>query len=165
MPYHPSRLTGRAAVAAERFDRAMRGVEKSIESPDPSAPAIAWLHLEGQRRSLEEQLKKVVSEQEKVRLRLLEAWSTDGISSENVYGTTIHLRRTLYPKVTNKAALAEALRQEGLTDLLTVNDKMLAAWVSAHAEAGTPLPDSVQALLGEQWERFAIVARARGNDH
>lgn len=130
-----------------------------------STTGKAWLGLERRRRDLEAQLKTVVTEQEKVRLALLDEWSTAGITREAVDGYTIHTVRKVYPKVRDPHGLAAALLKEGLSDLLTVDEKTLAAWVTTHEEEGKPLPESVAPFLGESYERFGIAVRIPGRAH
>lgn len=134
---------------------------RANKAPDPPASpeAQAWLVLERRRRDLEAQLKTVVTQQDRARQRVLETWSMAGTDREKVDGLTVHLRRKLYPKVADKARLAEALKREGLDDLLTVDEKAFAIYVTACDEEGRPLPESVAALVGESFERFDLAVK------
>jgi hypothetical protein len=120
-----------------------------------------WFDLERERRTLEARLKNIVSKQDWLRQHILERWSMDGVSSEKVEGYTVHLRRSLYPKPADPARLAIALREEGLTDLLTVDTKALGVWLDAHEDSGVPLPESVKGLIGEPFERFALAVKLK----
>jgi hypothetical protein len=120
-----------------------------------------WLDLERERRTLESRLKSIVSTQEWLRQQILERWSLDGTSKEKVDGYTIHIQRKLYPKVANRPALTAALIKEGLTDLLTVDEKVLAVWFSAHEEEGKPLPPSIAEYLPDRFERFALAVKLK----
>jgi hypothetical protein len=133
--------------------------------PPPSVAAQGWLALERERRALEAKLKSVVAEQENVRLRLLDEWSTNGINKEVVDGYTIHTQRKLYPKVADKARLTIELLKAGMPELLTVDEKAFAIYVTTCEENGTPLPDSIAAYVFEKFERFAIVVRIPGHGH
>ena len=56
----------------------------------------------------------------------------------------------------------QALIKAGLTDLITVDDKMFAMWVTAKDQEGDPLPASVAVHMGESFERFDLVVKLRG---
>lgn len=121
-----------------------------------------WLDCERERRHLEAELKRVVTVQEKARQRVMERWSMEGINREVVDGQTLHLRRKVYPKVQNKYAVAQALIKEGLTDLVTVDDKMFAMWATTKEEMGDALPESIAPYMGEAFERFDLVVKLKG---
>jgi hypothetical protein len=121
----------------------------------PRTNAESWLDLERERR------KSIVSTQEFLRQHILERWATEGLTSEKVDGYTVHLRRGLYPKPADAAALADALREEGLTDLLTVDTKAMGIWIAAHEDAGTALPERIADLVGEPFERFSLTVKLR----
>lgn len=152
-----ARIASRRASISERVRRAAN------KPPDPPAhPQTAeWLACERRRRDLEAQLKAVVSEQDGLRQRIIERWSMEGLDHEIVEGLKVHLRRKLYPKVSDKGRLAEALKKEGLTDLLTVDEKAFAIYVTACDENGVALPDPVTALVGESFERFDVAVRLK----
>lgn len=143
-----------------------RAVTATVRPPKPvESPAHPqteeWLFLERHRRELETELKSIVSEQDRLRQQILERWSMDGTSKEFVDGYTVHTQRRLYPKVADKARLAIALREAGLTDFLTVDEKAFGIYVTAMDEEGRPLPDSIAAHVGGTFERFALVVRTR----
>lgn len=121
-----------------------------------------WLDLERRRRELEAELKTLVPQQERLRIQIMERWSMEGISKEVVDGQTLHLRRKLYPKVANRYAVAQALIGLGLTDLVTVDDKPFAMWVTTKEEEGDPLPASIVPYLGESFERFDLAVKLKG---
>lgn len=157
-------MTGQGVLIEEDASQhaasaAVRRLANKPTPPPPSIAATAWLALERRRRDLEAQLKAVVSEQERARARLLDEWSTAGIDRERVEGLLIHTQRKLYPKVVDKPRLTHELLKEGLTDLLTVDDRSFAIYVTAMDEEGRPLPDSIAAYVFEKFERFAVVAR------
>jgi hypothetical protein len=120
-----------------------------------------WLDLERRRRQLETDMKALVSEQERLRLAVLDRWSQDGITSEKVDGYTVHLRRGLHPKPVDPNRLALALYEAGLGDLLTVDLKVLGAWLSAKEEEGREILPELVELIGEPYERFALAVRLR----
>ena len=128
----------------------------------PSTTVGAWLTLEKERRTLEARIKTIASAQEKLRLSILESWSMDGTTQEKVDGLTVHLRRGLHPKIADPARLAIALREEGLTDLLTVDLKAVGVWLEAHDDSGVPLSPKLAALVGEPYERHALAVRLPG---
>lgn len=164
-------MTGQGVLIEPNADEALvsehirRKLNKAPD-PKPSTTVVAWVALERRRRDLETMLATVVTEQDKARQRLLEEWSLTGINSEKVDGLTIHLRRKLYPKVRDKARLAVALQERGLTELLTVDEKAFAVYVTAMDEEGQPLPDSIAAHTGESFERFDLAVRLKSTgDH
>ncbi len=120
-----------------------------------------WLALERERREIETRLKTIASQQDGLRQEILGRWSMNGTSSEKVDGATVHLQRKVYPKPRDGAALAMALRKEGLDDLLTVDTKAFTAWVNECVERDEALPDSIAAHLGEEFERFALVVKLK----
>lgn len=146
--------------ASEHAIRRVRRPQRP-EPPPPSMKAQAWLALERRRRDLEAQLKTVTAEQEKVRVALLEEWSMTGTSREVVAGLTIHLQRKLYPKVADKGRLTAALLERGFTDLVTVDEKAFAIYVTTSDEEGRPLPPEIAEHLGESFERFSIAVRLK----
>lgn len=120
-----------------------------------------WLVLERKRRDLEAELKATVTQQDALRQDILGRWSMNGTSSEKIDGQTVHLQRKVYPKVSDKLALTAALRKEGLDDLLTVDDKAFAAYVTACDEDGEPLPSEVAEQVASQFERFSLVVKLK----
>lgn len=126
---------------------------------EPVSATERWLGLEKKRRQLEADLKATVTQQDGLRRSILGRWSTDGVSSETVDGQTVHLQRKVYPKIVDRARLAEAIRKEGLDELLTVDDKAFAVFVTERDEHGEPLPDSIADLIASSFERYALVVK------
>jgi hypothetical protein len=131
-----------------------------MEAP-PQTNVERWLDLERERRTLEARLKSIVSTQDHLRLAILERWSMDGTTKEKVDGYTVHLRRGLHPKPVDPSRLALALYEAGLTDLLTVDLKMLGAWLSVKEEEGRPILPEIKELIGEPYERFALAVKLK----
>lgn len=175
-------MTGRMGVlmnedAMEDAWLANRGRQKASDTQTagadaPAEPRMAevvavpaasktetWVSLERKRRDLEAQLKATVTQQDALRKDILGQWSLTGASSEKVNGQTVHMQRKVYPKVVDRAALATAIRKEGLDHLLTVDDKAFAVFVTERDETGQPLPDSIAELIASSFERYALVVK------
>lgn len=131
-----------------------------IASPMPADPVARWLDLELRRKQLAETLAAVASEQERLRVAILERWSCDGTTHVRLGGYAIHTRRCLYPKGADRRALTDAIRAEGLEGLLTVDEKALGAYIAEREDAGETPPASILALVGEPFERFALAVRS-----
>lgn len=158
-------IAASGATAAPKAATPPARKRAATTAPTEAHPdTVSWLHLERERRQLETRLKALVSDQEKLRLKILERWSMDGTSQEKPDGFTVHMKRKVYPKVTDPAAFVEAAIKEGRTFLLTVDTKTLAVWATTKEEEGEPLPPSLAAHLGEQFERFDLAVRLRGGD-
>lgn len=159
-------MTYQGVVIEPNADEAFAAEYRRHRSGKPADPpasheARAWVACEKRRRNLEKMLAGAVKEQDRARQTLLEKWSMEGTNTEKVDGQTVHLKRKLYPKVRSKDALTEVLKREGLTDLLTADEKAFAAYVTEQDEAGQALPDSVAALIADSFERFDVAVRLK----
>lgn len=149
------------ALLNEHLARRSKG---KPQAPTASSEARAWLACERRRRNLQTMLDAAIKEQERARQALMERWSMDGLATEKVDRDTVYLKRKVYPKVRSKEQLTEALKKEGLTELLTADEKAFATYVTEQDEAGQALPGSIAALIADQFERFDVALRARGSD-
>lgn len=116
------------------------------------------LGLNAQKEALEQQLKEINQERDRITGHVLERWSTDGVSSMKVDGKTVYLRRSVYARVLDREHVADALRAAGLDSMLTPNTNTLSAWLREKEEQGEPLPPSLDGIVG-MYERFALGVR------
>ncbi|MFH1553330.1 MAG: hypothetical protein ABII76_00440 [Pseudomonadota bacterium] len=88
------------------------------------------IELQEKRRALEEEVKYLRAREAEASAQLVDEFAAAGVQSMNVNGKTCYLHRQEYASLSG--VMPDALREEGLADLLSVNSQRLSAFVREH---------------------------------
>lgn len=116
------------------------------------------LALRQAKESHENALKGINAEIEVIQSRILDRWVDDGVDSMRVDGKTVSLRRQVWARVLDRERITDALREAGLDSMLTPNTNTLSAWLREKEEAGEPLPQGLEGIVGT-FEKFSLSVR------
>jgi len=125
-----------------------------------------FVDLKAEKARLESALEQIKDQLGETEKKLLDCFGELGIDSTRFNGSTIFIKRSLFPKIVegDRKAAALALKDAGLGDLLKedFNLQTLRSFINERDKNDEPLPESFKGII-ETSEVFTLGVRASGN--